>query len=99
MYPVAIYACEIAGLVTVLVNPASTAKELATFMDLSESKVLLSHPSSMAKAVEVVETHTGVALFSFDDADLDDGLSRSSPAHIMTMLADDELATTPIQRP
>jgi 4-coumarate--CoA ligase len=95
MYPVAIYACEIAGLVTVLVNPASTTKELNTFMEMSDSKVLLSHPSIMSKALEVVRTLPDVALYSFEEADA----SQSNSGNIMSILETNELETTVIDNP
>lgn len=103
LYPVAIYACEIAGLTTVLINPASTAKELITFLELSECKVLLSHPTSMSKAKEAAIAQPDLTLFSFDDADLAD-LDPffdvdGPPQHVMTILEEDELPTTVIEKP
>jgi 4-coumarate--CoA ligase len=98
MYPVAIYACEIAGLVTVLVNPASTVKELNTFISLTESKILLSHPSNMSKSNEVLRLHPSMSVFSFDDAE-SLFVDSSMPQHIMGILTQGELDTTIIDKP
>jgi len=102
LYPIAIYACEIAGLVTVLINPASTAKELRTFIEMSDSKVLLSHPTVMDKAREVVIEESKVKLFSFDDSDFEEAVEAvdiDGPKNIMSIMAEQELPTTVIEKP
>lgn len=97
LYPVAIYACEIAGLVTVLVNPASTAKELKTFVEMSQSNVLLSHASAMDRAREVATALPNLALFGFGDTD--EGVSVGDVPDIRSILSGEEMATTAIARP
>lgn len=102
LYPIAIYACEIAGLTTVLINPASTAKELITFLELSESKAILSHPTSMSKAREATIMHPDIRSFSFDDADLadlDPFFDVDGPQNVLNILGEEELPTTIIEKP
>jgi 4-coumarate--CoA ligase len=99
LYPLAIYACEIAGLVTVLINPASTAKELKTFMEMSESKVLLCHPTVMDKAKQVTAEMSHVQLFSFDDAEEKEDSTDGVKSFISIAAEQQELATTVIDSP
>lgn len=100
-YGLAIYAAEIAGLTAVLINPASTAKELVTFLDMSKADVLLAHPSVMDKARVAAQANASLRLFTFADADESpEQADVDVPKHIMSILADDqELETTVIERP
>lgn len=107
-YMLAIYAAEIAGLTAVLINPASTAKELTTFLGMSQSRVLLAHPSIMDKArmaITNAAADSSIALFTFDDAEEQDASAardENAPSHIMSTIAavdNQELPTTVIENP
>jgi 4-coumarate--CoA ligase len=107
MYPIAVYACEIAGLISVLVNPASTSKELSTFLGLSESKVLLYHPSIQDKTEEALSSYPAIQAFIFEGLDVketqelnntsseNDDIERRIQYHI----GEDQMETTEVNKP
>ena len=83
MYPVFVFAAEVAGLVTAPVNPALTVGELAKSLQQASVDIVLTHPScqdnaraaweqakaAMGRPTASSSTVASEGLFMFDDAD------------------------------
>ncbi|EST09318.1 AMP-dependent synthetase/ligase [Kalmanozyma brasiliensis GHG001] len=76
MYPIFVFAAEVAGLVTAPVNPALTVGELAKSLQQASVDVVLAHPScqesaraAWTQAKDAMGRSDKQGLFMFDDAD------------------------------
>ena len=96
-YPIAIYACELSGMVATLINPGSTAKELASFLSMTDASVILAHPSILDKAKEAVQECPSVRLLAFSDTD--DFEKTESVPDIRSLHCEEELETYKILDP
>lgn len=92
-FPITVYACELSGLVATLVNPGSTAKELASFVSMTDSKVLLAHPAVLGKAAEAARSIPDLQLLSLDETDEMRESSAPGVIDVRSLLGDEEQET------
>ncbi|SPO48570.1 related to 4-coumarate-CoA ligase [Moesziomyces antarcticus] len=113
MYPIFVFAAEVAGLVTAPVNPALTVGELAKSLEQASVDVVLAHPScqdnaraawEQAKAamgrlsVSATSSAATDGLFMFDDADELVTGAHGEP-DLRAQLTDNELESYRVEDP
>lgn len=106
MYPVYVFAAEVAGLVTAPVNPALTVGELAKSLAQASVNAVLTHPSCQDNAraawklaqSELGLTPDGAGLYMFDDAD-ELPVGNEGELDIRANITDNELQTFHVEDP
>nr|CDI55228.1 related to 4-coumarate-CoA ligase [Melanopsichium pennsylvanicum 4] len=112
MYPIFVFAAEVAGLVTAPVNPALTVGELAKSLQQASVDIVLAHPScqdnaraawEQAKAAMGRPTCSSAAtpsegLFMFDDADNLVVGARGEP-DLRAQITENELESFRVENP
>ncbi len=92
VYPIATYACELSGLVATLVNPGSTAKDLTAFIEMTDARAVLAHPSVMDRAQEVCKGINEKIRIKRADEDSDE--EHEEEIHLLEFCDEDDFATT-----
>ncbi|PWZ00057.1 acetyl-CoA synthetase-like protein [Testicularia cyperi] len=110
MYPIYVFAAEVAGLVTAPVNPALTVGELAKSLKQASVDAVLAHPSCQENARaawELAKSEMGLpcsiagpsqGLYMFDDAD-ELAVGALGEPDVRTGLTDNELESYRVENP
>ncbi|KAN0062768.1 hypothetical protein ACQY0O_004963 [Thecaphora frezii] len=108
MYPILIFASEIAGLVAAPINPALTVGELAKLLAQASVDVVFTHPSCLESARSAwdeakanlgrLDAGTGQDLWLLDDADVL-AVGNGGEQDVRSQLTSEELETHRIEDP
>ncbi|CBQ69176.1 related to 4-coumarate-CoA ligase [Sporisorium reilianum SRZ2] len=112
MYPIFVFAAEVAGLVTAPVNPALTVGELAKSLQQASVDVVLAHPScqdnaraaweqakaAMGRASSSTSSVASEGLFMFDDAD-ELVVGKQGEPDLRAQLTENELESYRVEDP